>query len=141
MYRSKPRSILKRFLIWSVLLGIISAILTLGTQNEGFIPVNKNLWSLSFVTTTSCFSFFLLGLLYYIIDMKGWWSGCPLIYPGMNSILVYVGHSLLGSYFPFSWEMKSPTSHAEPLVQDLLGTAIWVFIAFLLFRKNIFLKI
>ncbi|XP_068924465.1 heparan-alpha-glucosaminide N-acetyltransferase-like [Petaurus breviceps papuanus] len=141
MYRSKPWSILKRFLIWSILLGTLSAILTLGTQNEGFIPVNKNLWSLSFVTTTSCFSFILLGLLYYIIDVKGWWSGCPLIFPGMNSILVYVGHSLLAGYFPFSWEMKSPSSHAEPLAQDLLGTAIWVFIAFLLFRKNVFLKI
>ncbi|XP_036591414.1 heparan-alpha-glucosaminide N-acetyltransferase-like [Trichosurus vulpecula] len=141
MYRTKPWSILKRFLIWSILLGIISAILTLGTQNEGFIPVNKNLWSLSFVTTTSCFSFILLGLLYYITDVRGWWSGCPFIFPGMNSILIYVGHSLLAGYFPFSWEMKSPTSHAEPLAQDLLGTAIWVFIGFLLFRKNIFLKI
>ncbi|XP_027717145.1 heparan-alpha-glucosaminide N-acetyltransferase-like [Vombatus ursinus] len=45
MYHTKPWSILKRFLIWSVLLGIISATLTLGTQNEGFIPVNKNLWN------------------------------------------------------------------------------------------------
>ncbi|XP_038599291.1 heparan-alpha-glucosaminide N-acetyltransferase-like [Tachyglossus aculeatus] len=140
-YRMKPLSILKRFLIWAILLGIISTVLTLGTQNEGFIPINKNLWSLSFVTTLSCFSFILLGLMYYIIDVKSWWGGWPFIYPGMNSIFVYVGHSLLGSYFPFNWEMKSPASHMEPLAQDVLGTAIWVFVAFLLFRKNFFLKI
>ncbi|XP_028915224.1 LOW QUALITY PROTEIN: heparan-alpha-glucosaminide N-acetyltransferase-like [Ornithorhynchus anatinus] len=140
-YRMKPLSILKRFLIWAILLGIISTVLTLGTENEGFIPINKNLWSLSFVTTLSCFSFILLGLMYYIIDVKSWWGGLPFIYPGMNSIFVYVGHSLLGSYFPFNWEMKSPASHMEPLAQDVLGTAIWVSVAFSLFRKNFFLKI
>ncbi|XP_059585754.1 heparan-alpha-glucosaminide N-acetyltransferase isoform X2 [Alligator mississippiensis] len=141
LYRKQPLSILKRFLIWAVLLGIISAILTKCTQNEGFIPVNKNLWSLSFVTTLSCFSFILLGLMFYVIDVKNWWDGQPFIYPGMNSFFVYVGHSILGSYFPFNWEMKFPDSHAEPLFQDLLGTSLWVFVAYFLYRKKFFLKI
>ncbi|XP_042315233.1 heparan-alpha-glucosaminide N-acetyltransferase-like isoform X2 [Sceloporus undulatus] len=81
MYRQQPLSILKRFLIWAVLLGIVSAILTKCTQNEGFIPINKNLWSLSFVTTLSCFSFVLLGIMFYVIDVKKWWGGQPFIFP------------------------------------------------------------
>ncbi|XP_060096966.1 heparan-alpha-glucosaminide N-acetyltransferase-like [Heteronotia binoei] len=141
MYRQRPRSILKRFLIWAILLGILSTILSSFNQNIGYIPINKNLWSLSYVTTLSTFSFVLLGILFYVVDVKSWWGGQPFIFPGMNSIFVYVGHSLLGSYFPFSWEMKSPASHAEPLFQSILGTAIWVFVAYLLYRKKFFLKI
>ncbi|XP_078055398.1 heparan-alpha-glucosaminide N-acetyltransferase [Mustelus asterias] len=141
IYRPNNLSILKRFLIWAVILGFISAVLTKCEREGGFIPVNKNLWSLSFITTTGCFSFILLSLMYYIIDMREWWGGEPFIFPGMNSIFVYVGHSVLGWYFPFSWEMKHMNTHAERLFQDLLGTAIWVFIAFMLYRKKFFLKI
>ncbi|XP_048361785.1 heparan-alpha-glucosaminide N-acetyltransferase-like [Sphaerodactylus townsendi] len=141
MYRQQPQSILKRFLIWAILLGILSAVLSKCTQNEGFIPINKNLWSLSYVTTLSSFSFVLLAIMFYVIDVKSWWGGQPFIFPGMNSIFVYVGHSLLGSYFPFKWEMKSPVTHIELLFQNLLGTSIWVVVAYLLYRKKFFLKI
>uniref|UniRef100_A0A673B5T0 Si:dkey-192p21.6 n=1 Tax=Sphaeramia orbicularis TaxID=375764 RepID=A0A673B5T0_9TELE len=121
--------------------GISAAILTKCTRDGGFIPVNKNLWSLSYVTCMGFFSFLLLGGMYFIIDVKGWWRGRPFIYPGMNSILVYVGHSLLGFYFPFSWEMRFLDSHWEWLFQSLWGTALWVLIAYLLYRKKFFLKI
>ncbi|KAM4636143.1 heparan-alpha-glucosaminide N-acetyltransferase-like [Discoglossus pictus] len=141
IYRKTPLSILKRFLIWTLILGTLSAILTKCSRDEGFIPINKNLWSLSFVTTLSAFSFLLLGLMYYVVDVRQWWGGQPFIYPGMNSILVYVGHSLLGSYFPFNWEVKDWTSHYELLGQDLLGTLIWVNVSYLLYRKKFFLKI
>ncbi|XP_068115072.1 heparan-alpha-glucosaminide N-acetyltransferase-like [Hyperolius riggenbachi] len=140
-YRKFPLKILKRFMIWSILLGVISAILTKCTRDEGFIPINKNLWSLSFVTTLSCFSFILLGLMFYVIDVRHWWRGQPFIYPGMNSIFVFVGHSLLASYFPFNWEVKYWTSHYEFLAQDLLGTSIWILVAYLLYRQKFFLKI
>uniref|UniRef100_A0A9J8C7H8 Si:dkey-192p21.6 n=1 Tax=Cyprinus carpio carpio TaxID=630221 RepID=A0A9J8C7H8_CYPCA len=140
-FRKKNKSILARFLIWALILGISAAILSKCTRDEGFIPVNKNLWSLSFVTCMGCMSFVLLGLMYFVIDIKEWWGGQPFIYPGMNSIFVYVGHSLLGFYFPFSWEMRFQDSHWEQLFQNIWGTALWVFIAYLLYRKKFFLKI
>uniref|UniRef100_A0A8C9V291 Si:dkey-192p21.6 n=1 Tax=Scleropages formosus TaxID=113540 RepID=A0A8C9V291_SCLFO len=119
---------------------LFSAILTKCTRDKGFIPVNKNLWSLSFISCTGCFAFLLLGCLYFVIDVKGWWGGQPFIYPGMNSILVYVGHTILGYYFPFSWEMARP-NHAELLFKTLLGTVLWILISYLLYRKRFFLKI
>ncbi|XP_059422219.1 heparan-alpha-glucosaminide N-acetyltransferase [Carassius carassius] len=140
-FRKKNKSILARFLIWALILGISAAILSKCTRDEGFIPVNKNLWSLSFVTCMGCMSFVLLGLMYFVVDIKEWWAGQPFIYPGMNSIFVYVGHSLLGFYFPFSWEMRFQDSHWEQLFQNIWGTALWVFIAYLLYRKKLFLKI
>jgi hypothetical protein len=29
-----------------------------------------------------CFSFLLLGVMYFVMDIKGWWGGQPFIYPG-----------------------------------------------------------
>ncbi|XP_045074777.1 heparan-alpha-glucosaminide N-acetyltransferase isoform X2 [Coregonus clupeaformis] len=140
-YKEQHSSIMARFLIWSLVLGIVSAILTKCSLNEGFIPINKNLWSLSYVTTLACFAFVVLVMVYYTVDVKRWWSGAPFYYPGMNSILVYVGHEVLEEYFPFRWRMANSQSHAEHLTQNLLATSCWVLISFLLYRKKIFWKI
>ncbi|XP_028258655.1 heparan-alpha-glucosaminide N-acetyltransferase [Parambassis ranga] len=140
-YRDLPSSIMSRFLIWGLFLGIISAVLTKCSTDQGFIPVNKNLWSLSYVTTLACFAFVLLVLVYYTVDVRKWWSGAPFYYPGMNSILVYVGHEVFEDYFPFRWRMVDSQSHTEHLIQNLVATSCWVFISYILYRKKIFWKI
>ncbi|XP_058495659.1 heparan-alpha-glucosaminide N-acetyltransferase [Solea solea] len=140
-YRDLHKSIMSRFLIWGFFLGAISALLTKCSTDQGFIPVNKNLWSLSYVTTLACLAFVLLMLLYYVIDVKKWWSGAPFYYPGTNSILVYVGHEVFEEYFPFRWRMANSQSHAEHLTQNLVATSCWVIISYVLYRKKIFWKI
>uniref|UniRef100_A0A8C6SHC6 Si:dkey-192p21.6 n=1 Tax=Neogobius melanostomus TaxID=47308 RepID=A0A8C6SHC6_9GOBI len=134
-YKGSNVAILGRFLAWAVLLGSSAAILTKCTRDAGFIPVAV------LVTCMGCFSFLLLGAMYFVIDVKGWWRGRPFIFPGMNSILVYVGHSLLGFYFPFSWDMRLLDSHWELLFMNLWGTALWVLVSYGLYRKQFFLKI
>ncbi|XP_054634509.1 heparan-alpha-glucosaminide N-acetyltransferase isoform X2 [Dunckerocampus dactyliophorus] len=140
-YRDLHSSIISRFLIWGLFLGVISAVLTKCSTDQGFIPVNKNLWSLSYVTTLACFAFVLLVLVYYSVDVKNWWSGAPFFYPGMNSILVYVGHKVFEDYFPFRWRMVNTQSHAEHLTQNLVAVCCWVLISYVLYRKKIFWKI
>ncbi|CAI5789709.1 Hypothetical predicted protein [Podarcis lilfordi] len=140
-YKDQHRQIMLRFCVWSIVMGVISAVLTKGTKDQGFIPVNKNLWSISYVTTLSCFAFVLLLLVYYLVDVKKVWSGAPFFYPGMNSILVYVGHEVFENYFPFKWKMQDNQSHSEHLAQNLTATSLWVIIAYILYRKRIFWKI
>ncbi|XP_041112929.1 heparan-alpha-glucosaminide N-acetyltransferase isoform X4 [Polyodon spathula] len=140
-YKDLHVQIMARFLIWGFMLGGISAILTKCSRDQGFIPVNKNLWSFSYITTLSCFAFVVLLIIYYVVDVRRWWSGAPFFYPGMNSILVYIGHEVFQNYFPFKWKMLNSQSHAEHLAQNLLATSIWVFISYLLYRKKIFWKI
>ncbi|XP_028921273.1 heparan-alpha-glucosaminide N-acetyltransferase isoform X1 [Ornithorhynchus anatinus] len=140
-YKEQHRQIMLRFLTWSVVMGLISGVLTKFSQNEGFVPINKNLWSISYVTTLSCFAFVALLLIYYFVDVKRLWSGAPFFYPGMNSILVYVGHEVFENYFPFQWKMQDNQSHAEHLTQNLVATSIWVIISYILYRKRIFWKI
>lgn len=115
--------------------------LTKISENEGFIPINKNLWSISYVTTLSSFAFFILLVLYPIVDVKGLWTGAPFFYPGMNSILVYVGHKVFEGYFPFQWKLQDNQSHREHLTQNIVATALWILIAYVLYRKKIFWKI
>ncbi|XP_043915460.1 heparan-alpha-glucosaminide N-acetyltransferase [Protopterus annectens] len=140
-YKDQRSQILIKFLIWSTVLGVVSAILTKGTQNEGYIPINKNLWSISYVTTLSSFAFVILLVVYYLVDVKKWWSGAPFFYPGMNSILVYVGHEVFADYFPFKWKMKDGQLHSEHLLQNLVATSIWVIVSYVLYKKRIFWKI
>ncbi|XP_069781944.1 heparan-alpha-glucosaminide N-acetyltransferase isoform X2 [Narcine bancroftii] len=141
IYKGQNKQIVLRFLFWSILLGVISAILTKCSKDHGFIPVNKNLWSLSYITTLSSFAYVLLLLIYSVVDIKKYWTGAPFYYPGMNSILVYVGHEVFEHYFPFRWKMHNDQSHGEHLAQNLLATTIWVLISYILYKKKIFWKI
>jgi heparan-alpha-glucosaminide N-acetyltransferase len=101
-------------------------------MNDNFPNGNKLLKGSLIHTSTFDNHAFVFG---YLDFLSLWWSA------GMNSIFVYVGHSLLGSYFPFSWEMRFVDSHWEKLFQSLWATSLWVLIAFLLYRKKFFLKI
>uniref|UniRef100_A0A4W2EAE1 Heparan-alpha-glucosaminide N-acetyltransferase catalytic domain-containing protein n=1 Tax=Bos indicus x Bos taurus TaxID=30522 RepID=A0A4W2EAE1_BOBOX len=140
-YKDQTRGILIRFAAWGCLLGLVSVALTKASENEGFIPVNKNLWSISYVTTLSSLAFLILLALYPVVDVKGLWTGAPFFYPGMNSILVYVGHEVFANYFPFQWKLGDQQSHKEHLVQNMVATALWVLIAFALYKKKVFWKI
>ncbi|XP_067577607.1 heparan-alpha-glucosaminide N-acetyltransferase isoform X1 [Pseudorca crassidens] len=140
-YKDQTKGILIRFATWGCFLGFISVALTKASENEGFVPVNKNLWSISYVTTLSSFAFFILLVLYPVVDVKGLWTGTPFFYPGMNSILVYVGHEVFASYFPFQWKLGDNQSHREHLVQNIVATALWVLIAYVLYKKKVFWKI
>jgi heparan-alpha-glucosaminide N-acetyltransferase len=140
-YKDQTKVILIRFAAWCCILGLISIALTKVSTNEGFIPINKNLWSISYVTTLSSFAFLILLVLYPVVDVKRLWTGAPFFYPGMNSILVYVGHEVFENYFPFQWKLEDNQSHKEHLTQNIVATALWVLIAYILYRKKIFWKI
>ncbi|XP_023592465.1 heparan-alpha-glucosaminide N-acetyltransferase [Trichechus manatus latirostris] len=140
-YKDQTKDILIRFTAWCCILGLTSVALTKVSENEGFIPVNKNLWSISYVTTLSSFAFFILLVLHPIVDVRRLWTGTPFFYPGMNSILVYIGHEVFKNYFPFQWKLEDNQSHKEHLTQNIVATALWVLIAYILYKKKVFLKI
>ncbi|CAH3170924.1 unnamed protein product [Porites evermanni] len=137
--KHKPRLI--RWIIWSILLAAITVGLCGVSINEGIVPINKNLWSVSFILATGATSFFLFAICYILTDGLDWWNGAPFFYTGMNSILVYVGHLILWRHFPFSWEMDEYGGHGEKMAMSMTGTTLWCLIAYYLYRKYIFLKI
>ena len=71
------------------IIGIVFILISL-IWNLDF-PINKNLWSSSFVMLTGGLSILLFSLFYYIIDVKGYrkWAYFFKII-GVNSILIYI---------------------------------------------------
>ena len=55
------------------------------------IPVNKNLWSTSFVLVCGGGGFWVLAMFYELVDKRKWWTGRPFKAVGMNSIVMYSG--------------------------------------------------
>ena len=53
----------------SFFLMLIAALLCGFSQNDGLIPVNKNLWSTSFITLLSGWGLIALSIFYVLIDM------------------------------------------------------------------------
>ncbi|KAK3102341.1 hypothetical protein FSP39_010631 [Pinctada imbricata] len=120
--------------------GVIGAALCGFSINDGVIPLNKNLWSVSFILVTASFAFILLCVLYILIDVSHIWDGDPFIYPGMNSIVVYCCHSFFYNFFPVGWVMTNP-QHWELLLKAVWDTAIWVVLSYIMYRKKIFVAL
>ncbi|XP_064387254.1 heparan-alpha-glucosaminide N-acetyltransferase-like isoform X2 [Halichondria panicea] len=139
-FKGRHIGIVIRFIMWGVLLGVLSALLCEGQRENGLIPINKNLWSLSYTLAMAGSGFLLLAMFYTLIDVLKLWNGAPFKYPGMNSILVYVSHEVFQDYFPFSWPHQTDT-HLIFLSANLVGTGLWMLIAYYCYYIEFFVKI
>ena len=109
-------------------------------------PINKNLWSSSFVLLVGGISLVLLSTFYYVIDVLGYkkWAFFFKVI-GMNSILIYMsGHFIDWEYTTkgfFQWLMQwigGPWSIVVGAACYLLIK--WLFLNFL-YRKKVFLRV
>jgi heparan-alpha-glucosaminide N-acetyltransferase len=65
--------------------------------NYSLCPIVKRIWTPSWTVFSAGWAFWFLGLFYWAIDMRGHRRfGFPLAIVGMNSILVYCLHELVG---------------------------------------------
>ncbi|KAI4484369.1 hypothetical protein M0802_013114 [Mischocyttarus mexicanus] len=137
-YQCKSKII--RWLLWSLVTGIIAGFLCNFSLQDGVIPVSKKMMTLSFVLTTSSFAFLLFAILYYLIDYKQFWTGAPFVYSGANSIFLYIGHYITMGLFPWSWRESNPT-HLIQLLINLWTTVLWAFISYVLYKKEIVITV
>ncbi|XP_068141467.1 heparan-alpha-glucosaminide N-acetyltransferase [Drosophila tropicalis] len=132
------QSRMKRWTILALLLGLLGGALCGFSKENGLIPVNKNLWSLSFVFVTVTVALLLLNFLYYIIDVRQWWSGYPFTECGMNAIIMYVGHSIMHKMLPWHWRIGTMNTHFMLLLESVWNTLTWVAIALYLDAKQFY---
>jgi len=125
-------------------------------------PINKNLWTSSFVLFTGGFALIFLALLYWIVEVKkwrGWWT-MPILVLGTNAIAGFVADSLVyGPGYTFmatgpsgqklNWH-EAAQAYLESaglnpanasLVYSLGALAFCWFLLWLMWRKKIFLKV
>jgi predicted acyltransferase len=133
----------KVFLLFA--LGIIA--LCLGKLWNIFFPINKYLWTSSFVLFSGGWCILLLGVFYLIIDLWGFkrWAFFFIVI-GMNSITIYIVQHRIIDFtimrdFLFSGLIDFSPDFIQPLVNALAYIAcVWGFLYFL-YRNKIFLKI
>jgi len=85
-------------------------------------PINKNLWSPSFVCLTAGLAAALFGLTWWAVDVQGWRAGIqPLVTYGRNPIAVYVGSEVFaGTLDTVRW--AGPGSEARSVHERLYET-------------------
>ncbi|KAI4470555.1 hypothetical protein MML48_1g03820 [Holotrichia oblita] len=66
-----------RWSVWGVVACLIGGLLCNFSKNGGVIPLNKNLWSLSFVLVLGGLGFLIQACLYMVVDVKRKWGGRP----------------------------------------------------------------
>lgn len=131
--------------LWIGAAGIVS--LGIGWLWGLIFPINKNLWSSSFVIYAGGWSLLLLSLFYLIIDVWGWrkWAFFFVVI-GLNSITIYMFQAGIINFrsstmFFFGGLIKSFSENWQPLILAIAYTMVcWVFL-YILFKKKIFLKV
>jgi predicted acyltransferase len=102
-------------------LGVLALGLLWGEAAPAWLrfPVNKNLWSPSFVLLTAGLGAVLFGLTWWLADVRGrrGWTG-PFVTYGKNAIAVYVGSEVLsGALGAIAW--ASPGGPVRSLQERL----------------------
>lgn len=152
--RAEPRDKLIGLFVWGNLL------LAAGLALAGWMPLNKNLWTSTYVVFTSGFALVVLAVAYYFVDLQGrdGWA-LPFDVFGKNSIAAYVGSGLMAKIFGMvRWQSAGDTvtlqdwlyggllaSWLPPklasLAWALLFVAVWLGLMWVLYRRKIFIKI
>src|SRR5712691_2866664 len=124
-------------------------------------PINKSLWTSSYVFFTGGLALQFLALCYWLIDIKGYkaWTK-PFVIFGVNAIMLFVGRGIMARSLTLikvpkgdgttqalqtyiynhafgSWLVPNKASLAFAITFILL----WLFLLWLLYRKNVIIKI
>ncbi|WP_247235435.1 acyltransferase family protein [Telluribacter sp. SYSU D00476] len=118
----------------------------LGLLWDLHLPINKHLWSSSFILLTAGMAFLMLALFYWIIDIRGYtrWAFFFKVI-GMNSLTIYLAYRFIDFGKTSRLLFEGLYKHlAEPWheVANALGALalVWLFLYFL-YRHRIFLKV
>jgi len=147
--------------LWMLMFGVMG--LAAGKFFNIWFPINKKLWTSSFVLFTAGFALVLLALCYWALDvrkLRGRWT-MPVLVFGMNAIGAYVFSEVLAATLG-SWQINLAASGETSLQEIVYGwflssdaastanTSLAYSISFVLvcwlavwplYRKRIFLRI
>ena len=130
---------------WVMALAGIASLILAQIWNLDF-PINKNMWSSSFVLHTTGLSLLLLAIFYYIIDVLGYkkWAFFFKVI-GMNSILIYIS----GKFINWGYTTNGLFQWLSQLVGDPFNIVVmaicmvfikWLFL-YILYRQKLFLRV
>lgn len=126
-----------------------------------FFPINKSLWTSSYVVFTAGLALCFLGFCYWLIDIKNYqkWAK-PFVVFGSNALALYVGAELFAKCL-YLIEVTGKNGEPIPLQAHIFETIflplaspvnaslmyavsfilLWLFIMWVLYKKKIYIKV
>ena len=139
------------------LLFIALGLLLIGYILNNWFPINKAIWSSSFVLVTTGWATLILAIIYYLIDIKGLFSGTLFKYVGMNAITIYFLSSFISKSMYLIKVGPSSNVHAylyetlfnydfisnklSSLLYALVVVGIYLMLSYFLYKKKLFIKV
>jgi len=137
------------------ILGMVG--IALGLLWNPFFPINKPIWTSSYVLYTSGFASLFLGLMLWIIDVRGWkkWAE-PFLVVGMNPLFIYVladlwtiailhihagGSSLYSRIYHNIFVAIAGNNEFGSFLFALAHAVLFWLVAYIMYKKKIFIKI
>ena len=139
-----------------VLLGLGVVMLILGYLWDIIFPINKALWSSSFVLVTAGWANIFLGLIYYFSDVRDVKVGSIFKYVGANAITIYflssfiskiMGQIKVGETSLHGWIFQNVYTHdfmtleLSSLLYGLTVVGFYMILAYIMYKKKIFIKV
>lgn len=143
-YQAHPA---ERKVSWMYLAGFVSFLL--GTAWGWIFPINKNLWTSSYVLYTSGLAAMVFASLFFVIEIRGWKSWAkPGVVFGSNAITAYaIGGILPGLLYAVNdWYVRTTVETSTRPEWPSLAWAIAICVVcyipvYVLYRKKIFIRI
>lgn len=130
----------------------------LGNAWDWFFPINKNLWTSSFVLYVAGLDSMFLAFLYYLVDMLGYskWAKFAIIF-GSNAIAAYLASEIFYNLIYYKIGGVEGSSLNERIINAVLPSGlspefislVWALLyvglcyipVYILYKKKIFIKI
>lgn len=140
----------------SLLMGIGGSMLIIGHVWDFIFPINKALWTSSFVLVTAGWANLILALIYYLTDIRKIKLGSIFRYAGANAIILYflssfiskiMGMIHIGETTLHGWLFNTVYVHdfmslqLSSLLYGLSVVAFYCLLAYVLFQRKIFIKV
>ncbi|HWH68402.1 MAG TPA: heparan-alpha-glucosaminide N-acetyltransferase domain-containing protein [Candidatus Sulfotelmatobacter sp.] len=115
-------------------------------------PLNKKLWTSSFVLVAGGYSALLLGVFYLIVDIWQARAWCqPFVWMGMNSITIYLTSNVIGGFRKLATRFVGGDvkvffdDHLAKGMGDMMISIVGLLLAFwfvhFLYRRKVFLRL
>tara|TARA_B110001450_G_scaffold253310_1_gene276523 strand:- start:870 stop:1958 length:1089 start_codon:yes stop_codon:yes gene_type:complete len=140
----------------AILFGIAIVLLILGYLLHIYFPINKAIWSSSFVLTTSGWGTLILAVIYYLTDLRNLKFGAIFKYVGMNAITIYFLSSFVSKIF-YLTKMGEGNIHSSlynnifvhdflsdklsSLLYALTVVCFYLLLGYIMYRRKIFIKV
>ncbi|QCX01988.1 DUF1624 domain-containing protein [Aggregatimonas sangjinii] len=140
----------------TILMGIGGSMLIVGHLWGWVFPINKALWTSSFVLVTGGWANLILALIYYLTDVRNIEFGSVFRYAGANAIVLYflssfisklmgmiqIGEtSLHGWLFGTIYANDYMSLQLSSLLYGLTVVAFYMLLAYVLYKRKIFIKV